>query len=55
MNPELQLIKLGVFPFRNRIPNSKRTSITPDQLNLQEGLSGTFTNPFIEYINRKDM
>jgi hypothetical protein len=54
LNPEIQLTKFGVVPL-NRISHSNRTSITPDQLNLQEGLSGTLTNQIVEYINREDV
>ena len=54
LNPEIQLTKFGVVPL-NRISHSNRTSITPDQLNLREGLSGTLTNQIVEYINREDV
>ena len=54
LNPEIQLTKFGVR-LLNRISHSNRNSITPDQLDLQEGLSGTLTNQIVEYINREDV
>jgi hypothetical protein len=55
LNPEKQLTKFGVVPL-NRIPHNNCTSITPDQLNLRDGLSVTLANQMIEYIlNREDV
>ena len=52
LHPEIQVTRNGGGIQRNEV--SKHSTMTPAELNLTEGVSGTLTTQIVEFITRED-